>query len=117
MFQRKLDRLIKDKPVKLWLAKSVNGRLDVVFSVGKAQGEPIMSVDHLGGFYLLGEGVPPELLPRIHELFTLYCRDHYTASRVRKLNVNLKYQTAFDVQHKRREEMVMHVPFAVRPGG
>lgn len=117
MFQRKLAMIIHGKAVKLWLAKSIHGRLDVIFSVGTAQGMPIMSVDHIGGYYLLGEGVTPEMLPLIHDLFTHYCRDHYTSSRVRNISVKLTYQTPFDTQHKAREEMVMHVPFAVRPGG
>jgi hypothetical protein len=75
-FEAELRELVGDKSVKLWLARSNGARFDVVFSIGVAQGEPIHMFDHMEGFYLFGEGVSPDLLPGMHDLFARYCRTH-----------------------------------------
>lgn len=112
-FQRRLARLVGDKPVKIWLAKSHMGRIEVVFAVGDAQGQPIRNFDHIGGFYLLGENVPPEWIDRIHGWFVDFSRSNFTAHRLDRHFVDVRFRTYYDHHKKYHDEMVMHTPITV----
>jgi len=114
-FKRRLERLIGKKAMKIWLAKSAAGRLDVVFSVGDAQGRPIRNFDHIGGFYLLGENIPGEYIERIHRWFVEFCRVNYTAYRLERHFIDVNYRGFYEQGKKYREELMMHVPLAVSP--
>ena len=112
-FRRQLQEIIQGLPVKIWLAMSVGERIDTLFSVGAAQGEPIRNFDHLGGFYLLGEGVPSRLIPAIHALFTRYCWSHRALPKTHVArHMNLKFTPA---THREggHNHLVIHVPFSV----
>jgi hypothetical protein len=114
-FAARVRRLIAGKPVKIWLAKSAGGRLDTVFAAGVAQGEPIKNFDHIGGFYLLGEGVTPDLIPELHGLFTRYCSSHrallktHPGMRV----VDLRYKHGLPPGEQQKHELVMHIPLSI----
>ncbi|HMO50943.1 MAG TPA: hypothetical protein PKE26_06665 [Kiritimatiellia bacterium] len=112
-FKKKLDQLIGDKPIKIWLAKSVNGRLDTLFSAGDAQGKPIKHFDHIGGFYLLGENVPPDMIPAIHKWFVIFAHCNFTRNRMERHFIDTKFQQFYDGGKRYREELVMHVPLSV----
>lgn len=75
-FKEGLERILGDAPAKIWLARGAGHRVDTVFSIGTAQNEPARIFDEMNGLYLLGEGVPPDLLPGIHNLFEQYCETH-----------------------------------------
>jgi hypothetical protein len=113
-FRDKLNRLIGDKPIKIWLAKSVQGRLDTIFSAGDAQGMPIEHFDHIGGFYLLGENVPHEFIPRIHKMFVIFAQCNFAAHRLERHFIDMKSRAYYDGGKRYREELLMHVPLAVQ---
>ena len=113
-FQKKLARLIGEKPVKIWRAKSHLGRIEVIFSVGDAQGQPIKNFDHIGGFYLMGENVPSEYIDRIHGWFLAFTRDHFTPHRLDRHFVDVRYRTYYDKGNQQHDELVMHVPLTVK---
>ncbi|MFH0954126.1 MAG: hypothetical protein V1873_07335 [Verrucomicrobiota bacterium] len=81
-FEQDLKNLVADRPMKIWLARSNGHRIDTIVSVGTPQPEPIRLFDHMVGFYLLGEGVTPDLLAPIHKLFQDYCRRHKDAGKL-----------------------------------
>jgi len=112
-FKGRMDKLLEDKTAKIWLAKSVNGRIDVIFSAGEAQGQPIKNFDHFGGFYLMGENVPSELIDQIHRWFLEYCQNHHTPYRLERHFVDVSYRSFYDAGKKYRDELLMHIPFAV----
>ncbi len=112
-FRKKLDRLIGDQPIKIWLAKSHMGRIDVVFAVGDAQGCPIKNFDHIGGFYLMGENIPPEYIERIHDWFLAFTRVNFTPHRLDRHFVDVRFRTYYDHAKKYHDEMVMHAPITV----
>jgi hypothetical protein len=114
-FRRRLARLIGKKPIKIWLAKSARGRIDVVFSVGVAQGENIRNFDHIGGFYLMGQNVPPEYIERIHQWFLAYCRSRFTPHRLERHYIDMSYRYYLDAQRRRQDELTLHVPLSVKP--
>lgn len=113
-FQGALERLIGSRPIKVWLTISRQGRLDTLFSVGTAHGDTIRHFDHAGGFYLLGENIPPDLLDPIHKLLMEYCRSQH-----RLLHANTALVMNWQYRHfgfhpaPGRHHLVMHVPFAV----
>lgn len=113
-FQRKLERLIAGKPIKIWLAKSESGRMDVIFTVGDAQGRPIKNFDHIGGFYLMGENVPPEYIDRIHGWFLDFTRINFSPHRLDRHFVDVRFRTYYDQGRQQHDEMVMHVPLSVK---
>jgi len=112
-FKKKLDDMVGARAIKIWLAKSVHGRLDTVFSVGDAQGMPIRHFDHIGGFYLLGENVPREMIDAIHDLFVLFCQANFTAHRLERHFVDTRYRSYYDGGKRYREELLMHIPLSV----
>lgn len=114
-FEDRLRELIRGRPVKIWLARSAGGRLDTVFSVGAPQGEPIRNFDHLNGFYLLGEGVTPDLLPSLHELFTQYCWSHRAFQSVHPHGrvVDLRYRHLDSEDARGRHHLQIHIPLSV----
>ncbi len=69
----------------------------------------------MGGFYLLGEGVPPDKIDPIHDMLIDYCRTHYTPSRLNLNYIDIRYRRYFWNKHRDRDELMMHVPLAVRP--
>ena len=116
-FKQRLEKLIGKKPMKLWLAKSAMGRLDVIFSVGDAQGQPVKNFDHIGGFYLLGEKNTEEYMEDIHRWFIEFCRTNYTPYRLERHFIDVSSRTYFDNGKRYRDEFMMHVPLAVHPPG
>ena len=113
-FERELRALLGTRPVKVWLTISRSGRLDTLFSVGDAHGEPIRHFDHAGGFYLLGENISPDLLEPMHKLLLKYCHSQH-----RVLHENPLYVMNWQYRHfgfhgaQRKHELVMHIPFSV----
>lgn len=112
-FKRKLDELLEGKKAKIWLAKSAAGRVDVIFSAGDAQGKPIRNVDHIGGFYLMGEDVPREYIDQIHQWFLEFTRVNFTPHRLERHFIDTHTRAFYELGKKYHEEIVMHVPFAV----
>lgn len=112
-FKRRLDHLLENKPAKIWLAKSAMGRIDVIFSAGSAQGQPIKNFDHIGGFYLMGENIPTEYIDKIHRWFLEYCRVNHTPHRLERHFVDVRYRSYYDAGKKYHDELLMHVPLAV----
>jgi hypothetical protein len=112
-FKLRLDRLVGKKPIKIWLAKSARGHIDVIFSVGDAQGVPIRNFDHIGGFYLMGENVPPEYIDRIHRWFVDFAMINHTPHRIERHFIDVNYRKYLDGDRKYREELLMHVPLTV----
>lgn len=117
-FAAALRSLLAGRTTKVWLVKSAGGRLDTVFSVGTEQGEEIRNFDHLGGFYLLGEGVARDLVEPIHALFTRYCASHRAVVHTRPSHIiDMRYWDEWHTQKKERNRLVLHVPFSVQTGG
>jgi hypothetical protein len=112
-FQRKLEQLVDGRPIKIWLAKSALGRIEVIFSVGDAQGCPIKNFDHIGGFYLMGENVPTEYIDRIHGWFLEFTRINFTPHRLDRHFIDVRYRSYYDQAHKQHDELLMHVPLTV----
>jgi len=112
-FKRRLDKLLEKMPAKIWLAKSASGRIDVIFSAGQAQGLPIRNFDHIGGFYLMGENVPSELIDKIHRWFLEYCQFNHTPHRLERHFVDVNFRSFYDAGKKYHDELIMHIPFAV----
>ena len=112
-FKAALVDLLRDHPAKVWLARSTGQRLDTLFSVGGAQGEPIRNFDHLNGFYLMGEGVTPDLLSPIHALFVRFCASHRTDATVHPHGrvIDLHYQ--HHAGTPARPVLTLHMPFSV----
>lgn len=112
-FELALKNLIDERPMKIWLAKSSGQRLDTLASVGHAVPMPIQMFDHIEGFYLLGEGVPPDLLTPIHELFARYCRSHRdSAHRNPQHRVEVQYRS-FEPEYPHiPNRLIMHYPFS-----
>lgn len=113
-FKAALADLLRDHPAKVWLARSTGQRLDTLFSVGAAQGDPIRNFDHLNGFYLMGEGVTPDLLSPIHALFVRFCASHRTDATVHPHGrlIDLHYQ--HHAGTPARQVLTLHMPFGVR---
>jgi len=117
-FHQRLERLIDGKPIKIWLAKSELGRIEVIFSVGDAQGQPIKNFDHIGGFYLMGENVPSEYIDRIHGWFLDFTRINFTPHRLDRHFVDVRFRSYYDQGHQQHDELLMHVPLTVKgPAG
>lgn len=112
-FKDRLDKLLANSAAKIWLAKSSMGRIDVIFSAGDAQGQPIKNFDHIGGFYLMGENVPGEFIDQIHRWFVEYCQTHFTPHRLERHFVDVRYRSFYDEGKKYHDELLMHVPLAV----
>ena len=110
-FKKELENLLNPEKSKLWLASSNGYRLDVEFGVGENQSLPIKLVDHMEGFYLLGEGVPVKKLSKIHKLFKEYCKNHKAVDFDKALPLSLEFKTHHE-EHHRSHQMVMHYPFA-----
>lgn len=109
-FQREIERLLAAHPAKVWLARSNGHRLDVVFSVGASQPEPIHLFDQEEGFYLLGEGVPPESISAIHALFERYCRTHKGIPlHLRDLPIHVQYKS-FGHRHAHPTRLTIRYP-------
>jgi hypothetical protein len=116
-FAEQLGKLLDGKSAKIWLAKSHGGRLDTVFSVGEAQGEAIHPFDHIGGYYLIGEGVPEDLYPAIHELFVRYCKTQSETYRDEHM-LPVEYHRRPPIKPApRHEQVIMHVPLSVHMPG
>ena len=113
-FKAALEDLLLKHPAKIWLARSTGQRLDTLFSVGGAQGAPIHNFDHLNGFYLMGEGVTPDLLGPIHTLFVRFCAGHRTDGTVHPHGrvIDLHYQ--HHAGAPARQVLTLHMPFGVR---
>ena len=75
-FKDALEKLVEGKTAKIWLAKGAGHRVDTVFSIGTAKSDSVKLFDRIDGLFLLGEGVPPKLLPKIHQLFEAYSQTH-----------------------------------------
>ena len=93
-FEQKMGALIHDQPIKVWLAKKRGHRVDALTAVGTAQPQPIKLFDHGAGFYLLGEGVTPEMLSPIHSIFEHFCTSYKQARGTNKLHrMTMKHRT------------------------
>ncbi|HMP90718.1 MAG TPA: hypothetical protein PJ991_10985 [Kiritimatiellia bacterium] len=114
-FKDLLAGLIGKSPIKIWLAKSALGRLDVVFSVGDTKGKPARNFDHIGGFYLLGENVPDEYVDQIHRWFVQFCQTNYTPYRLERHFIDVRSRAYFEGGKRYHDEFMMHVPMSVRP--
>lgn len=112
-FKAKLDDLLKGQHSKIWLLKSVAGRVDVMFSAGDAQGKPIVNFDHIGGFYLMGENVPDEFIPIIHKWFLDFSKINFNPYRLERHFIDTKQRAFYDLGRRYRDELLMHVPFSV----
>lgn len=115
-FRKALLEVIGDAPAKIWVVRSIHGRLETVFAVGAAQAEPIKMFDHIGGLYLLGEGVTPEMLPKLHNLFERYCHSHPVPTRVViQSGLSINYRSYTYPGPKQKNKIIMHVPFVPNP--
>ena len=103
-FQARLHELTAGQSVGLTLQHSDGTHLYTLFDIGTGYGHRSELVEHQGGYYLVGEGVPPELLGPIHDLFVRYCRSHGADS---KAHVHLHYKSFF--KHH-AHQMRMHFP-------
>jgi len=68
-----MRELVGDQPVKIWLTKTVGHRLEFIWSVGRAQLEQEQQLARQGKYFLVGQKVPPELLPKVVALFEEFC--------------------------------------------
>jgi hypothetical protein len=70
--------------------------------------------DHIGGFYLLGEGISPDLVPKIHQVFSDYCMTHHAVEMRHSHEVSVEYQPGKGHPHlpSQHPRMVMHYPFS-----
>jgi hypothetical protein len=113
-FRRALVKLVADQPIKIWLVKSIHGRLDPLFAVGETRAKDVKMFDHIGGLYLLGEGVPPDMVHQIHSLFERYCHSHPVPARVViSAGISVNYRAFRYPGMHQRNKLVMHVPFSV----
>ncbi len=113
-FKLKLADLLAGHPAKVWLARSAGHRLEVLFGVGEPQGLPVKNFDHLNGFYLMGEGVTPDLVAPLHNLFVWFCRGHRSSSQVHPVG---HVQDPRVAQHPHvnyhGNRLTLHSPFSV----
>lgn len=112
-FRFRLSAIISGRPIKIWIAKKHRHRVDTIASVGLAQAMPIRLFDHGSGFYLLGEGVTPDLLEPIHAVFLDFCRkvkDARDKNQLHRLDVRYRSVRATDPYWYNR--LVMHYPFS-----
>jgi len=116
-FERKMDALIHNQPIKIWLAKKRGHRVDALTAIGTAQPQPIKLFDHGAGFYLLGEGVTPELLSPIHAIFEYFCtsyKDACVKNNLHKMNMN--YRSVREADPYWYNRLILHYPFAAPSG-
>jgi hypothetical protein len=103
--------LIAEQPIKITLQYSDGKNLHEIVSVGTGCGAMAQIFDHVGGFYFVGEGVPPDLLGPLHELFALYCRSHRQVTDAERHNpIHVQYRS-FSEHNQHR--MCMHFPTGV----
>lgn len=112
-FEAQIGKLIGGRQMKIWLAKSSGHRIDTLISIGTAQPEPIRLFDHMAGFYLLGEGVTPDLLSPMHAVFTEFCERHMHMKKQKGLHRTVvKYRSSHDEAHYWYNRLIMHYPFS-----
>jgi hypothetical protein len=112
-FKANLSRIIARRPVKIWIAKRNRHRVDTVASVGLSQPLPIRLFARGAGFYLLGEGVPPDLLEPIHNAFLDFCRKVKDARDKNKLHrVDVRYRSVRATDPYWYNRLIMHYPFS-----
>lgn len=112
-FKSRLSQIIHGRPIKIWIAKKNRHRVDTIASVGLSQPLPIRLFDHGSGFYLLGEGVTPDLLSPIHTAFEDFCRrvkDARDKNQLHRLDVRYRSVRASDPYWYNR--LIMHYPFS-----
>ena len=110
-FHDRLHDLIAGRPVHITLLHSDGQHLHEVFSVGIGRGAPTHIFDHVGGFYLVGEGITPDLLAPAHELFERYCRAQETLTEAERQNpIHVEYRS---FAHHDRHRLCMHFPASI----
>lgn len=72
-FKEKVQKLIKDQPVKVWLTRVSGHRLDFSLSIGKAQLVQEETLASNGPYFLVAQNAPPEMKKKLVEIFTEYC--------------------------------------------
>lgn len=108
-----ISQLIGNRTIKVWLARRKRHRVDTIASIGRPQPAPIRLFDHGSGFYLMGEGVTPDLLAPIHKIFVSFCRkvrDERDKNKLHQLDVRYRSVRAKDPYWYNR--LVMHYPFS-----
>lgn len=112
-FKARLAHIISRRPIKIWIAKRNRHRIDTLASVGVSQPLPIRLFEHGAGFYLLGEGVTPDLLKPIHDAFLDFCRKVRDARDKNKLNrVDVRYRSVRTTDPYWYNRLIMHYPFS-----
>lgn len=110
-FRARLHELIAGRPVRITLQFSDGTHLHEIASVGTGHGAMAQIFDHVGGFYLVGEGVQPELLGPLHELFAQYCRTHRAVDDSERQNpIHVQYRSFSEHDQHR---MCMHFPSSI----
>jgi len=109
--KKKIEALARGRRVKIWLVQSDGALIDVRFSVGEELEEPPKLFDYAGGFYLLGEGVPPELLGALHRAFEEFCSGHGAVPEHSRHGPIVVHYRSFPPPHpEHRHRVTMHYP-------
>ena len=117
-FRTEADKIIGKKKVKIWLTKKSGHRVDTLTTIGTAQKQPVKMFDHGAGFYLMGEGITPELLAPLHSIFASFCRkmkDHRDKNQFHRME--LRYRSVHEADPYWYNRLVMHYPFAAPTTG
>ncbi|MFH0881277.1 MAG: hypothetical protein V2A34_16315 [Lentisphaerota bacterium] len=79
--------------------------------MGARSGEVFQIFDHVGGFYLVGEGIAPDMLAPVHSLFARYCRSHTAVEKADRENpIHVQYRSF--AQHD-QHRLCMHFPASI----
>jgi hypothetical protein len=77
VFKTRMAELIGDRPVKVWLTKTMGHRLDFIWSVGRAQLTQEETLAQGARYFLVGQQVPDDLRPAVIDLFNEFINsDH-----------------------------------------
>lgn len=112
-FVEHINPVIKGKRIKIWLAKRSLHRVDTLAAVGLNQPYPIKLFDHGAGFYLLGEGITPDMFAPIHKVFAEFCRRMKEAkSKNKRHRLEVTYRSIQQTDPYWYNRLVMHYPFS-----
>ena len=81
-FRDKMRELVGDQQMKVWLTKTVGHRLEFIWSVGRAQMEQEQQIARQGKYFLVGQKMPPELIPSVVNLFEQFANSDEIKNQV-----------------------------------
>ncbi len=76
-FKEKVQKVIGDQQVKVWLTRVSGHRLDFSLSIGKAQLVQEETLANRGPYFLVAQNADAEMKSKLIEIFTEYCESDY----------------------------------------